>query len=204
MVQSELNIRPQKSYGHLRGTGVRNDAGFSRPVFYFLSYFSYKKKNGGNKMRVTKYDMLLNEEQHPYLVKEESKNCPDVDKMTSPEKIKKVMDDVFNASYLAEEHVWVIAMNVRCRPLGIFEISHGNVSTSLVGTREIFMRLMLCGASQFVMVHNHPTGDVSPSKYDINTTKEVVEAGKLMKIELCDHIIVGTDGYYSFRAGNLI
>ena len=48
-------------------------------------------------MRVTKYDMLLNEEQHPYLVKEESKNCPDVDKMTSPEKIKKVMDDVFNA-----------------------------------------------------------------------------------------------------------
>ena len=54
------------------------------------------------------------------------------------------------------------------------------------------------------MVHNHPTGDVSPSKYDINTTKEVMEAGKLMKIELCDHIIVGTDGYYSFRAGKLI
>lgn len=50
----------------------------------------------------------------------------------------------------------------------------------------------------------HPTGDVSPSKYDINTTKEVMEAGKLMKIELCDHIIVGTDGYYSFRAGKLI
>lgn len=64
-------------------------------------------------MRVTKYDMLLNEEQHPYLVKEESRNCPNVDKMTSPEKIKKVMDDVFNASYLAEEHVWVIAMNAK-------------------------------------------------------------------------------------------
>lgn len=41
-------------------------------------------------------------------------------------------------------------------------------------------------------------------KYDIDTTKEVMKAGKLMKIELCDHIIVGTDGYYSFRAGNLI
>ena len=52
--------------------------------------------------------------------------------------------------------------------------------------------------------HFHPTGDVSPSKNDINTTKEVMEAGKLMKIELCDHIIVGTDGYYSFRAGKLI
>lgn len=155
-------------------------------------------------MRVTKYDMLLNEEQHPYLVKEESRNCPDVDKMISPQKIKKVMDDVFNASYLAEEHVWIVAMNVKCRPLGVFEISHGNVSASIVGTREIFMRLMLCGASQFVMVHNHPTGDVSPSKCDMDTTKEVVEAGKLMKIELCDHIIVGTDGYYSFRAGKLI
>ena len=63
-------------------------------------------------MRVTKYDMLLNEEQHPYLVKEESRNCQDVDKMTSPEKIKKGMDNVFNASYLAGDHVSVIAVNV--------------------------------------------------------------------------------------------
>ena len=92
-------------------------------------------------MRVTKYDMLLNEEQHPYLVKEESRNCPDVEKMISPQKIKKVMDDVFNASYLAEEHVWIVAMNVKCRPLGVFEISHGNVSISLVGTREILCAL---------------------------------------------------------------
>lgn len=155
-------------------------------------------------MRVTKYNLLLNEEQHPYLVKEQSENCPEVSAMNSPRNIKDVMDRVFKASFQAEEHVWVIALNAKCKPLGIFEVSHGIADASFLGCREVFTRLMLCGAVQFTIIHNHLSGDVSPSIEDINSTKKFVEAGKMMGIRLCDHIILGQDDYYSFYENGMM
>ena len=60
------------------------------------------------------------------------------------------------------------------------------------------MRLCLCGASSFMLIHNHPSGECTPSNEDIQITKRLEECGKLMNIELIDHIIIG-DGYFSFK-----
>ena len=117
--------------------------------------------------------------------------------------IKRVImiNTIYNASVLTEEYMWMIALDTKCNPIGIFEISHGTVNASLISPREIFMRLCLCGATNFVLIHNHPSGDITPSKEDINVTTQMKEAGKLMNINLLDHIIVG-DIYYSFRENN--
>ena len=73
----------------------------------------------------------------------------------------------------------------------------GTINYSLVNPREIFKEAYLTGAVSIIVVHNHPTGDTTPSKQDIETTKKIVEVGNLLGIKVDDHIIIG-DNYYSF------
>lgn len=67
--------------------------------------------------------------------------------LNNPKSIIDIMKNVFHANKLAEEYVWIIALNTKCYPIGIFEVSHGTVNMSLVRNREIFIRLLLSGAS---------------------------------------------------------
>ena len=73
----------------------------------------------------------------------------------------------------------------------------GTINYSLVNPREIFKEAYLTGAVSIIIVHNHPTGDTTPSKQDIATTKKIIEVGNLLGIKVDDHIIIG-DNYYSF------
>ena len=148
-------------------------------------------------MRITKYSVEKEFNGKNILVKENSKNYPETNNLNSPQKIVKMMNDIYNVTTKAEEYLWLIALDTKCKPIGLFEVSHGTVSSSVVSPREIFVRLCLCGASYFIMVHNHPSGDVSPSKDDMETTNRLRKAGELMNIKLLDHVIIG-DGYYSF------
>ena len=152
-------------------------------------------------MRIIKYTTHLDNDRKPILIKENSSNYPNVCRLDSPQKITDMINTIYNASVLTEEYMWMIALDTKCNPIGIFEISHGTVNASLISPREIFMRLCLCGATNFVLIHNHPSGDITPSKEDINVTTQMKEAGKLMNINLLDHIIIG-DIYYSFRENN--
>lgn len=152
-------------------------------------------------MRITKYSTELDTDRKNILVKENSKNCPEIDKLDSPKKISDMLNYLYNAKSKAEEYMWLIALDTKCNPLGIFEISHGTVNASLVSPREIFIRLCLCGAVKCILAHNHSSGDTVPSKEDIEVTMRIKEAGELMDINLLDHIIVGED-YYSFRENN--
>lgn len=149
-------------------------------------------------MRITKYTLHLDNDRKNVLVKECSRNCPEISRLDSPQRIVNMMNTVYNASVLTEEYMWMIAMDIKCNPIGIFEISHGIVNATLLSPREIFIRLCLCGASYFSMVHNHPSGDCCPSKEDIQTTDRLKKCGELMNIHLLDHIIIGA-GYYSFK-----
>lgn len=74
----------------------------------------------------------------------------------------------------------------------------GTINKSIVHPREVFKEAYLTSASKIVCMHNHPSGDVSPSIEDINLTKSLVAIGKLQGISVCDHIIVCNDNYYSF------
>lgn len=154
-------------------------------------------------MRITKYSVELDVDRKNVLVKENTKNCPEINRLDSPEKIVKMLNDLYHVKSLAEEYMWAIALDTKCQPIGVFEISHGTVDASLITPREIFVRLCLCGASRFVMAHNHPSGDVTPSTQDMQVTKQVKEAGKIMSIVLLDHVIIG-EGVYSFRENNII
>lgn len=154
-------------------------------------------------MRITKYTVELTKEREISLVKEESKNYPEIDTINSPENVCKMMNWVFKANVKAEEHSWIIALDTKINIRGVFEVSHGTINGAIISPREIFTRLCLCGAVSFIMVHNHPSGDVMPSYEDIKVTSRLKEAGTLMGIELVDHIIIGNDDFYSMRQSGL-
>lgn len=154
-------------------------------------------------MRITYYDTRLDNEKHPYLVKERGYNyqCENINR---PGQLVSMMNEFFHMDVLAEEHFYIIALNSKGSILGVFLISKGTVNASLVGTREVFIKLLLCGAVSFIATHNHPSGNVLPSSSDTDITNKLKEAGRLMEIQLSDHIIIGRHGYYSFLENEIL
>ena len=153
-------------------------------------------------MRITKYRAELDSERHNILVKESAVNYA-CDKLDNPCDIVKMFNSVFGLDHMAEEYVYLVAFSTTYRVLGVFEISHGTVNTTLASPREIFIRLLLSGASRFVICHNHPSGDCKPSCEDVGLTKRLQDCADLMGIKFADHIITG-NGYYSFKEYNLL
>ena len=151
-------------------------------------------------MRITIYKTELNNDLHTKLIKEKAYNY-DVKNLNNPHSIVQVMNDVFHMNQLSEEYLYMIALNRKYKPIGFFEISHGTSDCSLCNPREIFNRLLLCGANSFVLLHNHPSGDTSPSKEDIEVFKRIKQCSELIGINFLDNIIVG-DNYYSFIENN--
>ena len=100
----------------------------------------------------------------------------------------------------AKEHFKLILLNPRNKIIGISTISIGTLNASLVHPREVFKDAIMHTAASVVLAHNHPSGDPEPSEDDITITKRLVEAGKILGIEVIDHIIIGKNDYYSFRA----
>ena len=118
---------------------------------------------------------------------------------------KKVVD-LINALELntePEEVLSLITVDVKNNVTGIFEVSRGHLSASIAHPREVFKRAILNNAHGIFLVHNHPSGDVTPSKADIEVTKTIKKSGELLQIKLIDHIIVG-DGCYSFLENGYI
>ena len=151
-------------------------------------------------MQIHEYGIRLNGNRTPMIVKEASYDYADGPVvLQNPQSVEQLMNDLFQARSLAEEYVWIIALDSSGHPVGVFELSHGTANQSFMNTREIYIRLLLCGAVNFIMVHNHPSGDTKPSKEDIATTERVKEAGKLLGINMLDHIIIG-DSSYSFAS----
>lgn len=149
-------------------------------------------------MRITMYGVEFNNDKQNVLVKENAVNYAcEFKAFDQPEKIVRMMNDIFRMNKKSEEYAYILALNTKTKLLGVFELSHGTVDMSLVSTREIFIRLLLSGATGFVLVHNHPSGDCEPSHEDILVTKKVKDSGKLIGINLLDHIIIG-DEFYSF------
>ena len=80
----------------------------------------------------------------------------------------------------------------------------GTVNYSLVHPREVFKEAFLLSASSIICIHNHPSGNIIPSKQDIDTTNKLIEIGRLVGIEIVDHIIISKDKYYSFFENDVI
>lgn len=151
-------------------------------------------------MRVVKYTSKLTEKQRVVLEKEVSVYCPEVDrKMNSPEKIVALATKYLKMQELPEEYMYMICMNTKLDMIGVFEISHGNVNSSIVGTREVFQKALLANAVSIAFIHNHPSGDSTPSREDVEVTKRLMEAGKIVGIQVLDHIVIGRPGFSSLK-----
>ena len=134
----------------------------------------------------------------------------DDEALNKSEKIAEYMAGAFDDSPLTEA-VWVIALNQKMRPLGRTKISSGNLTSSIVHPREVFRFLVMVSAARFALAHNHPSGNPEPSRPDMAVTKQMLEAGKIMGIDLVDHIVIGRceddpkhRGFFSFADAGLI
>ena len=104
----------------------------------------------------------------------------------------------------AKEHFKLIVLNTRNKIIGISNISMGTLNTSLVHPREVFKNAIMHNASSVVLAHNHPSGDTEPSENDLTITRRLVEAGKILGIEVLDHIIIGRNSFCSFKEKGLL
>lgn len=149
--------------------------------------------------RLTKYKTKLTENKRVILEKEASMNYPEESFIIrSAEDAAILGRDYMRIHDEPEEHLYMICMNTKNRVLGVFEISHGTVNSSIVGVREIFQKALLANSVSIILMHNHPSGSPDPSREDIAVTKKVAEAGNLLGVELLDHIVIG-DRYVSLK-----
>jgi len=100
---------------------------------------------------------------------------------------------------LDQEHLRVLLLNTRNQVLAVNEVYIGNVSSSLVRTAEVFREAIRQNAPSIIVVHNHPSGDPSPSPDDVALTKTLRQAGELLQIELLDHIVIGDKRFASLK-----
>lgn len=143
-------------------------------------------------MRVVKYKTKLVEGRKAVLEKDYSVNYPEMDNMmNSPETVVRLAKGFLRMHEETEEHMYMLCLNTKLKLTGVFEVSHGNVNSSIVGAREVFQKALLGNAVSIILIHNHPSGDCTPSRQDIEVTKRLVEAGKIVGIDVLDHIIVG-------------
>jgi DNA repair protein RadC len=104
----------------------------------------------------------------------------------------------------AKEHFKLILLNPRNKIIGISTISIGTLNASLVHPREVFKDAITHSAASVVLAHNHPSGDPEPSEDDLKITNKLVDSGKILGIEVIDHIIIGKNNFCSFKERGLI
>jgi DNA repair protein RadC len=101
--------------------------------------------------------------------------------------------------HLSEEHFVALHLNTKNQISGYHVVSHGTVSASLVHPREVFKAALLSNAYCIVVAHNHPAGSTEPSREDLETTKQLVAAGRLIGVQILDHLIVTYKAVSSIR-----
>lgn len=95
------------------------------------------------------------------------------------------------------ENVYIICLNNKNIPVNYSLVAKGTINASIIDPKVIFKTILLSNASAFIMVHNHPSGDSTPSKQDYEITNILKKASKLLDINFLDHIIIGNNNYIS-------
>ncbi|HZP25443.1 MAG TPA: DNA repair protein RadC [Dehalococcoidia bacterium] len=119
--------------------------------------------------------------------------------VTSPRDVGNLLSAM---ALLEQEHLRVIMLNTRNHVMAVREIYHGNVNSAVVRIAEVFRDPIRDACTAIILVHNHPSGDPTPSPDDIALTAQIYEAGKLLSIELLDHVIIGNT-YFSLKEHRL-
>lgn len=144
-------------------------------------------------MKIKEYIILRDGEQHPYLKTktefEWNKN------FLATENIINFFNESYFMNQLDEEYVYIISLNCRMKPLGVFQLSHGNWFQTDIKMRELGIFLLLTGAERFIIAHNHPNGSCQPSEGDFKITNKMNEFSDLIDIQLLQHYVIGKDDW---------
>ncbi|MBL7095832.1 DNA repair protein RadC [candidate division KSB1 bacterium] len=120
--------------------------------------------------------------------------------LTDPEKVYRLIKSKLKDYH--KEHFYIIVLN--SRNWSVAEVSVGSLNASIVHPREVFAEAIKNKAASVIFVHNHPSGDPEPSEGDLVVTKRLVEAGKILEIEVVDHIIITNTNFLSFKERKLL
>lgn len=123
-------------------------------------------------------------------------------RISQPEEAAKLIMEEMR--YLKQEHLKVIMLNTKNAVLFIKDVSIGSLNSSIVHPREVFCDALKKSSASIIVCHNHPSGDPTPSSEDLNITKRLKECGKILGIELLDHIIIGNGSYISLKEKGFI
>jgi len=131
-------------------------------------------------------------------------NTPKI-KITQGEQAYKVLLESWNKDTIElQEEFKVLLLNRANEVLGIYPLSRGGITGTVVDIRLIFAVALKCNATGIILSHNHPSGNLKPSKADINLTNRIKECCTLLDVTLIDHLIISKNGFYSFiNSGDL-
>ena len=124
-------------------------------------------------------------------------------KAASPENVAEILSTAFKLDKAIKEKVFVIVLDTKLIINGIHEISTGCLNSSPVHPREIMQAVLTtpkCAA--FILAHNHPSGDPTPSADDNAVTERINNAAELLGVKMLDHIIIGNNNFYSYKSNN--
>lgn len=110
---------------------------------------------------------------------------------------------MYEMSHLPQENLWILNLDTRNRLINVERLYQGSLNTSIVRIAEVFKSAILKNAASILMVHNHPSGDPTPSPEDANLTRLVVNAGRLLDIEVLDHVVIGKGRWISLKERGL-
>jgi DNA repair protein RadC len=133
------------------------------------------------------------------LVKEDGSRYDFNRKITSPKKAQQVFNEVLEMNSRLQETFAICTTDIKNNITGIFEITTGSLSSSIVHPRDVYQRAILHNAAAIILCHNHPSGDPQPSNNDKKITGQLIKAGKIIGIEVLDHIIIGDNCYLSMK-----
>jgi DNA repair protein RadC len=132
--------------------------------------------------------------------------CKRIQEVNDPPKITTPSDVFPHMSHLIKlkhEELWIVILNSKNDILEIHQLYKGAVNNSQVRIAEVFRQAIILNALAIIIVHNHPSSDLTPSPDDVVVTHAIVKAGKLLNIDVLDHIIVGQSGFCSLREKRL-
>ena len=120
----------------------------------------------------------------------------------SPEDIFAIMAQGYENAVV--ETAQMLALDTKNKIIGVFTISTGSLNSSIIHPRDVFQRAILSNAASVILVHNHPSGDPTPSPEDMELTRRLVEAGKMLDIEVLDHVVIGEGRFASLKEHGVI
>lgn len=114
-----------------------------------------------------------------------------------------VANQVLDLALEDQEHLWVVLLDSRNRVMEVDKVYKGSLHTTVVRTAELLRNAVRHNAAGIIIVHNHPSGDPSPSPEDVRLTEQVVQAGRLLNVDVLDHVIIGGQRYVSLKERGL-